>query len=128
MRSWLEDSVKMGAVESGEYASPGWAPTEVMGVIRIPHPGVWRAIIGENPRQVRNEPEAQHHPLPVRPTRRGAGRRGMTMAEVMIAAVLLGFVVMTSLTALSQAYGFTWQARMITLAGQIVQSVMRISG
>lgn len=52
----------------------------------------------------------------------------MTMAEVMIAAVLLGFVVMTSLTALSQAYGFTWQARMITLAGQIVQSVMRISG
>ena len=48
----------------------------------------------------------------------------MTMAEVLIAAVLLGFVVMTSLTALSQAYGFTRLARMITLAGQIVQSVM----
>ena len=48
----------------------------------------------------------------------------MTMAEVLIAAVLLGFVVMTSLTALSQAYGFTRHARMETLAGQIVQSVM----
>lgn len=48
----------------------------------------------------------------------------MTMAEVLIAAVLLGFVIMTSLTALTQAYGFTRHARMITLAGQIVQSVM----
>lgn len=48
----------------------------------------------------------------------------MTMAEVLIAAVLLGFVIMTSLTALAQAYGFTRHARMITLAGQIVQSVM----
>jgi Tfp pilus assembly protein PilV len=48
----------------------------------------------------------------------------MTMAEVLIAAVLLGFVIMSSLTALSQAYAFTRHARMITLAGQIVQSVM----
>lgn len=48
----------------------------------------------------------------------------MTMAEVLIAAVLLGFVVMTSLTALSQAYGFTHHARMITLASQVTQSVM----
>jgi Tfp pilus assembly protein PilV len=48
----------------------------------------------------------------------------MTMAEVLIAAVLLGFVVMTSLTALSQAYGYTRHARMITLSGQIIQSVM----
>jgi hypothetical protein len=38
--------------------------------------------------------------------------------------VLLGFVIMSSLTALSQAYGFTRHARMVTLAGQIVQSVM----
>ncbi len=48
----------------------------------------------------------------------------MTMAEVLIASVLLAFVIMSSLTALSQAYGFTRHARMITLAGQIVQSVM----
>lgn len=48
----------------------------------------------------------------------------MTISEVLIAAVLLGFVVMTSLTALSQAYGFTRHARMVTLAGQIVQSAM----
>ena len=48
----------------------------------------------------------------------------MTMAEVLIAAVLLGFVIMSSLTALSQAYGFTHHARMITLASQITQSVM----
>lgn len=48
----------------------------------------------------------------------------MTMAEVLIAAVLLSFVIMSSLTALSQAYGFTHHARMTTLAGQIVQSVM----
>jgi Tfp pilus assembly protein PilV len=51
-------------------------------------------------------------------------RRGMTMAEVLIAATLLAFVIMSSLTALSQAYGFTHHARMVTLAGQIVQSVM----
>src|SRR3954466_5151707 len=51
-------------------------------------------------------------------------RRGMTMAEVLIAAVLLGFVIMTSLTALAQAYAFTRHARMNTLASQIVQSVM----
>ncbi|MEX2044386.1 MAG: hypothetical protein WD941_03470 [Opitutus sp.] len=48
----------------------------------------------------------------------------MTISEVLIAAVLLGFVVMGSLTALSQAYGFTRHARMVTLAGQIVQSAM----
>jgi Tfp pilus assembly protein PilV len=48
----------------------------------------------------------------------------MTMMEVLIAAVLLAFVIMSSLTALSQAYAFTRHARMITLAGQIVQSVM----
>ena len=46
------------------------------------------------------------------------------MTEVMIAAVLLGFVIMSSLTALSQAYGFTRHARMVTLASQIAQSVM----
>src|SRR4051794_2052485 len=50
--------------------------------------------------------------------------RAMTMAEVLIAAVLLGFVIMTSLTALSQSYAFTRHARMNTLASQIVQSVM----
>ena len=48
----------------------------------------------------------------------------MTMAEVMIAAVLLGFVIMSSLTALSQAYAFTRHARMVTLASQVIQSVM----
>ena len=48
----------------------------------------------------------------------------MTMMEVLIAATLLAFVIMSSLTALSQAYGFTRHARMITLAGQIAQSVM----
>jgi Tfp pilus assembly protein PilV len=51
-------------------------------------------------------------------------RRGMTLAEVLIAAVLLGFVVMSSLTALSQSYGFIRHARMVTLASQIMQSLM----
>ena len=51
-------------------------------------------------------------------------QRGMTIMEVLIAATLLAFVIMSSLTALSQAYGFTRHARMVTLAGQIVQSVM----
>ncbi len=55
---------------------------------------------------------------------RARARRGMTLAEVMVAATLLGFVIMTSLVALSQAYGLTRHARMTTLAGQIVQSVM----
>jgi Tfp pilus assembly protein PilV len=48
----------------------------------------------------------------------------MTMSEVLVAAVLLGFVIMSSLTALSQAYNFTNHARMVTLASQIAQSVM----
>lgn len=48
----------------------------------------------------------------------------MTMMEVLIAAVVLAFVIMSSLTALSQAYRFTRHARMVTLAGQIAQSVM----
>jgi Tfp pilus assembly protein PilV len=48
----------------------------------------------------------------------------MTMAEVLIAAVLLGFVIMASLTALSRSYGFTRHARMVTLSSQIVQSIM----
>lgn len=48
----------------------------------------------------------------------------MTLAEVLIAAVLLGFVIMGALTALSQSYGFTRHARMTTLASQIAQSVM----
>ncbi|MBM3852215.1 MAG: hypothetical protein FJ399_03575 [Verrucomicrobia bacterium] len=48
----------------------------------------------------------------------------MTLAEVLIAAVLLGFVIMSSLTALSQSYSFVRHARMITLASQVLQSVM----
>lgn len=48
----------------------------------------------------------------------------MTMAEVLIAATLLTFVIMSSLTALSQAYSFTRHARMVTLASQVAQSVM----
>ena len=48
----------------------------------------------------------------------------MTIAEVLIASVLLAFVIMSSLTALSQAYGFIRHARMVTLASQILQSVM----
>lgn len=48
----------------------------------------------------------------------------MTIAEVLIASVLLGFVVMASLTALSQSYSFVRHARMVTLASQILQSVM----
>lgn len=46
------------------------------------------------------------------------------MAEVMITAVVLAFVIMGSLTALSRSYAFTRHARMVTLAGQVVQSVM----
>ena len=66
-------------------------------------------------------------PLPfgLPPRRLGRrGHRGMTMSEVLIAAVLLGFVIMSSLTALSQSYAFTRHARMVTLASQIIQSVM----
>ena len=48
----------------------------------------------------------------------------MTMLEVLIAAVLLAFVIMSSLTALSHAYRLTNHARMVTLSSQIVQSVI----
>ena len=46
------------------------------------------------------------------------------MTEVLIAAVLLGFVVMGSIAALSQSFAHIRHARMVTLAGQILQSVM----
>ena len=46
------------------------------------------------------------------------------MSEVLIAAVLLSFVVMGGITALSQSYGHIRHARMVTLAGQVLQSVM----
>jgi Tfp pilus assembly protein PilV len=68
-----------------------------------------------------------HRPVSARDSRRARPwqrRDGMTMSEVLIAAVILAFVIMSSLTALSQAYGFTRHARMVTLAGQISQSVM----
>jgi Tfp pilus assembly protein PilV len=73
-----------------------------------------------------NIPPNDHLRARARPAglRRWRSVRGMTMAEVLIAAVLLAFVIMTSLTALSQAYGITRHARMVTLAGQIVQSAM----
>lgn len=48
----------------------------------------------------------------------------MTLVEVLISSVLLGLVVMTSLTALSASYAVTNHARMVTLAGQVAQSVM----
>jgi Tfp pilus assembly protein PilV len=48
----------------------------------------------------------------------------MTIAEVMITAVVLGIVIISSLGALQQAYAFTHHARQVTLAGQVVQSVM----
>ena len=57
------------------------------------------------------------------PTGRRA-RRGMTIPEVMITACVLGFVIISSLGSLSQAYSFMRHARTITLAGQVVQSVM----
>ncbi len=61
---------------------------------------------------------------PAPPPPRRVSSRGMTITEVLIAATILGFVIMTSLTALAQAYGFTRHARLVTLAGQIAQSVM----
>lgn len=48
----------------------------------------------------------------------------MTLSEVMIASVLLTFVIMTGLTALSQAYRYVHHARMTTLASQILQSIV----
>jgi Tfp pilus assembly protein PilV len=57
-------------------------------------------------------------------SRRRVLRRGMTIPEVLIAATLLAFVIMSSLKALTEAFRLTRHARMVTLAGQIVQSTM----
>ena len=51
-------------------------------------------------------------------------QKGMTMVEVMIAAVLLAFGIMSALTMLSSSYASTRHARMVSLASQIVQSKM----
>ncbi|MBI3885424.1 MAG: hypothetical protein HY302_06810 [Opitutae bacterium] len=57
-----------------------------------------------------------------RPARPGRGRRGMTILEVLIAAVLLTFVVLGALAAVSRALNLTNHARMLTLASQVLQS------
>lgn len=49
---------------------------------------------------------------------------GLTLAELVVAATLLAFVVMGSVTALSAGLGYTRHARMTTLTGQITQSAM----
>lgn len=50
--------------------------------------------------------------------------RGITIAEVLIAATLLSFVVLGSLAAISRAHNLTNHARMITLSSQILQSAV----
>jgi len=56
--------------------------------------------------------------------RRKARQRGATIAEVVVASTLLVFVISASLSALSAGMGYARHARMVTMAGQITQSVM----
>lgn len=58
-----------------------------------------------------------------RSARRGCGR-GFTIAEVLIASALLGFVVLGSLAALSRGLALANHARMVTLSSQVLQSAI----
>lgn len=50
--------------------------------------------------------------------------RGVTIAEVLIAATLLSFVVLGALAAISRGYALTNHARMVTLSSQVLQSAV----
>ncbi|MBA4136274.1 MAG: hypothetical protein C0518_03035 [Opitutus sp.] len=53
-----------------------------------------------------------------------AARRGITIAEVMIAATLLSFVVLGAVAAISRGLNLVNHARMITLSSQVLQSAV----
>lgn len=57
-------------------------------------------------------------------SRNKALQRGTTIAEVIIATTLLVFVIGSSLSGLSAGLSYSRHARMVTMAGQITQSVM----
>lgn len=59
-----------------------------------------------------------------RPRTRSAARRGITIAEVMIAATLLSFVVLGAVAAISRGLKLVNHARMITLSSQVLQSAV----
>ncbi len=50
--------------------------------------------------------------------------RGISIAEVMIAATLLSFVVLGAIAAISRGMGLVNHARMITLSSQVLQSAV----
>lgn len=50
--------------------------------------------------------------------------RGATLAEVVIAATLLTFVVLGAIGAISRSLAMTNQARMVTLSSQVLQSAV----
>ena len=50
--------------------------------------------------------------------------RGITIAEVLIAATLLSFVVLGAVAAISRGMNLTNHARMITLSSQVLQSAV----
>ena len=65
--------------------------------------------------------------LPTHPpstVRNKALQRGSTIAEVVVATTLLVFVIGSSLSGLTAGLGYSRHARMVTMAGQITQSVM----
>ncbi len=49
---------------------------------------------------------------------------GMTVVEVLIASVLLAFVVLGSLAAISHSLALTNHARLVTISGQVLQSAV----
>jgi Tfp pilus assembly protein PilV len=51
-------------------------------------------------------------------------RAGMTVVEVLIASVLLAFVVLGSLAAISHSLALTNHARLVTISSQVLQSAV----
>lgn len=59
-----------------------------------------------------------------RDSRRFRPQRGATLAEVVVAATLLTFVVLGAIGAVSRSLAMTNQARMVTLSSQVLQSAV----
>lgn len=68
--------------------------------------------------------QPQNLPSPEPASLRRHRERGATIAEVVIAATLLTFVVLGALGSISRSLSLTNQARMVTLSSQVLQSAV----
>lgn len=73
---------------------------------------------------IRPAPDMPHHRNSPVTWKAHNGRRGATIAEVVIASTLLTFVILGALGSISRSLAMTSHARMVTLSSQVLQSAV----